>query len=409
MKILAVDSSGLVASIAVIEDDVLIAEYTVDYKKTHSQTLLPMLDEVAKMIELDLKSLDAIAVSAGPGSFTGLRIGSATVKGLGLALDLPIISVPTVDSLAYQMYGTAELVCPIMDARREQVYTGAYSFYTEPVIEGMDSTSAESVANKSDEAAFRFRYGMTTILPQCAMGVEELAEYLNSICAEGGIASGKKIIFLGDGVPVYSDILAQKLKVQYSFAPSHRSRQSAACVGMLGIELFKEGKAQSAAEHKPIYLRVSQAERERNDQMSICRMQEEDLEEVAALEEATFSMPWSVDAFREMVNCPEAVYLVAKDKGHICATAGLRNISGDGEITNVVVREEYRQGGLGYRVMEKLLEEGAQLGCEAYTLEVRVSNQAAIHLYEKLGFVSEGIRPKFYEKPEEDAMIMWRR
>lgn len=409
MKILAVDSSGLVASIAVIEDDVLIAEYTVDYKKTHSQTLLPMLDEVAKMIELDLKSLDAIAVSAGPGSFTGLRIGSATVKGLGLALDLPIISVPTVDSLAYQMYGTAELVCPIMDARREQVYTGAYSFYTEPVIEGMDSTSLESEANKSDEAAFSYRYGMTTILPQCAMGVEELAEYLNSICAEGGIASGKKIIFLGDGVPVYSDILAQKLKVQYSFAPSHRSRQSAACVGMLGIELFKEGKAQSAAEHKPIYLRVSQAERERNDQMSICRMQEEDLEEVAALEEATFSMPWSVDAFREMVNCPEAVYLVAKDKGHICATAGLRNISGDGEITNVVVREEYRQGGLGYRVMEKLLEEGAQLGCEAYTLEVRVSNQAAIHLYEKLGFVSEGIRPKFYEKPEEDAMIMWRR
>ena len=92
MKILALDSSGLVASVAVMEDDTMLAEYTMNYKKTHSQTLLPMLDEMAKMIELDLNTVDAIAVAGGPGSFTGLRIGSATAKGLGLALNIPIIS-----------------------------------------------------------------------------------------------------------------------------------------------------------------------------------------------------------------------------------------------------------------------------------------------------------------------------
>ena len=91
MKILAVDSSGLVASVAIVEDENLIAEYTVNYKKTHSQTLLPMLDEIVKMTETDLNSIDAIAVAKGPGSFTGLRIGSATVKGLGFALDKPLI------------------------------------------------------------------------------------------------------------------------------------------------------------------------------------------------------------------------------------------------------------------------------------------------------------------------------
>ena len=91
MKILALDSSGLVASVALVEDDNMLGEYTVNYKKTHSQTLLPMLDEVAKMIDLDLNSIDAIAVAAGPGSFTGLRIGSATAKGLGLALDKPCL------------------------------------------------------------------------------------------------------------------------------------------------------------------------------------------------------------------------------------------------------------------------------------------------------------------------------
>ncbi len=107
MKILALDSSGLVASVAVVEDDILVAEYTMNYKKTHSQTLLPMLDEVKKAISLDLNSIDAIAVAAGPGSFTGLRIGSATAKGLGLALDKPLIGIPTVDALAYNLYDTA--------------------------------------------------------------------------------------------------------------------------------------------------------------------------------------------------------------------------------------------------------------------------------------------------------------
>lgn len=107
MRILGLDSSGLVASVAVVEaetaGEAIIAEYTVNYKKTHSQTLLPMLDEVAKMIELDLNTLDAIAVAGGPGSFTGLRIGSATAKGLGLALKKPLIHVPTLEGLAYNM------------------------------------------------------------------------------------------------------------------------------------------------------------------------------------------------------------------------------------------------------------------------------------------------------------------
>ena len=128
MKILALDSSGIVASVAVVEDDTLLAEYTVNYKKTHSQTLLPMLDEIVKMTELELESVDAIAVAAGPGSFTGLRIGSATAKGLGLALKKPLVAVPTVDALAYNLYDAQGLICPIMDARRKQVYTGIYRF-----------------------------------------------------------------------------------------------------------------------------------------------------------------------------------------------------------------------------------------------------------------------------------------
>lgn len=227
MRILALDSSGLVASAAVVEEEQTIAEYTVNYKKTHSQTLLPMLDEIAGMIELDLHSLDAIAVAAGPGSFTGLRIGSATAKGLGLALGIPLIHIPTLEGLAYNLYGTTNLVCPIMDARRKQVYTGVYSFEN----------------------------GFSTVMEQCAVPVEQLALQLNQL--------KKPVTFLGDGVPVYKDVLEEKLTVPYAYAPAHMNRQRAAAVGALGIVYYKQGKTESAAEHAPDYLRMSQAERER--------------------------------------------------------------------------------------------------------------------------------------------------
>ncbi len=228
MKLLAIDSSGLVATVAVVEEGQMLAEYTVNYKKTHSQTLVPMLNEITQMIELDLSTIDAIAVAKGPGSFTGLRIGSATAKGLGLALGKPIIAVPTVDALSYNAWGSDMLVCPLMDARREQVYTGVYAFEngTHHIIK-----------------------------EQCAIAIEELCGELNSL--------GRKVLFLGDGVPVYEKRLAAMLSVPYELAPAHMARQRAGALGVLAMDYLKDGKTETAAEHKPDYLRLSQAERER--------------------------------------------------------------------------------------------------------------------------------------------------
>lgn len=244
MKILGLDSSGLVASVAVVEDDGvnsnLLAEYTVNYKKTHSQTLLPMLDEIAKMIELDLNTIDAIAVAGGPGSFTGLRIGSATAKGLGLALDKPLVHIPTVDALAYNLYGTDKIICPLMDARRNQVYTGIYEFQGEELV---------------------------ALEPQMAVGIEEIAEKLCKL--------GRGVIFLGDGVPVFRQVLTDELmkKVAFSFAPAHVNKQRAAAVAMLAVSYVRAGKTETAAEHRPDYLRLSQAERERAERERLKREQ----------------------------------------------------------------------------------------------------------------------------------------
>ena len=155
MKVLGIDSSGMVASVAVVEDTQMLAEYTINYKKTHSQTLLPMLDEIGKMIELDLSTVDAIAVAAGPGSFTGLRIGSATAKGLGLALKKPLVSVPTLEGIAYNFCVSDKLVCPMMDARRSQVYTGIYKFSGNELekVEDQMAVPVEEILAKLKEGA----------------------------------------------------------------------------------------------------------------------------------------------------------------------------------------------------------------------------------------------------------------
>ena len=227
MKVLAIESSGLVASAAIATENVLLAEYTVNFKKTHSQTLLPMVDEIVKMTGIDLKEIDAIAVSAGPGSFTGLRIGSATAKGLGLALDKPVVPVPTTQGIAANLYGADGIICPLMDARRNQVYTGLYRY------------------NKD---------GFQIVEDQMAVLVDEIIEKVNAL--------GEPVTYLGDGVEAFAGILKEKTTVPFSFAPLHASKQRAGALAARAVELYKAGVIQTAAEHEPDYLRLSQAERE---------------------------------------------------------------------------------------------------------------------------------------------------
>lgn len=232
MKLLGIDSSGMTASAAIVSGDILVAEFTVNNKQTHSQTLLPMIDQVVKMSGIGLEELDGIAVAAGPGSFTGLRIGSSTAKGMALALNKPIIPVPTLEGMAYRMAGFGGVICPLMDARRSQVYTGIYR---------MSGSRMEC------------------LLEQCAVDILDIAAKVNEL--------NENVVFLGDGVPVHRAVLEEKIKVSYQFAPLHLNRQSAASVAALGMIYMEEGKIEDAKDHKPIYLRQSQAERERAERL----------------------------------------------------------------------------------------------------------------------------------------------
>jgi len=233
MKILGIESAALVASVAILDEDITIAEYTTNFKKTHSETLLPMLDEIIKMTGINCSELSAIAVSGGPGSFTGLRIGAACAKGLGLALDLPLIHVPTLDAMALNIYSSDAIIVPIMDARRNQVYTGIY---------------------KND-------CNLEIIKDSMAVAIDELFEILKDLDNKEKI---KKIIFLGDGVPVFREYIDKNLEIAHDFASANLNRQRASNIAMLGLKMFKEGKSLLSDDMRPEYLRKSQAERERN-------------------------------------------------------------------------------------------------------------------------------------------------
>lgn len=274
MKIICLDSSGLTASVAILEDDQLVAEYNVTYKKTHSQTLLPMLDELKKMIDLDLATVDAIAIAKGPGSFTGLRIGSATAKGLSQALDKPIVEIGTLEGMACNLYGSSDIICPIMDARRQQVYTGVFMYESilcdNAVAEGSAELCGDAFAEGSaklcgdtvaEGSAKYSEYRLKTLLPDSAMSIEELITKVSEIADE----QNRNIVFLGDGVPVFKEAILEALKDRCSFAPAHMNRQRAAAFGYLALERFAAGEVVSCYEHAPEYLRLSQAERERNE------------------------------------------------------------------------------------------------------------------------------------------------
>lgn len=228
--ILAIESSGLVAGAAIVTDEKVVAEYNVNLKMTHSQTLLPMIDEIVKMSGIELKDITAIAVSGGPGSFTGLRIGSATAKGLGLALNKPIVAVPTTQGLAMNIFGFKGLICPIMDARRNQVYTGVYRNYDDFEI----------------------------IEDQMALPLDELVDRLLTSYDEN-------VMFVGDGVPVFRDRIKERMQEKCMFAIENSMYQRAGSLGLRALELYKAGAFTSAEQHAPDYLRLSQAEREKNE------------------------------------------------------------------------------------------------------------------------------------------------
>ncbi|OON98545.1 MAG: tRNA (adenosine(37)-N6)-threonylcarbamoyltransferase complex dimerization subunit type 1 TsaB [Epulopiscium sp. Nele67-Bin004] len=223
MRILAIDATSMAGSVAVSENNKLIGEYYICNKLTHAETIMPLLEHMQKMIQI--YEFDAVAVASGPGSFTGIRIGVGTAKALALALDVPIVGVSTLEVLAYAMIGQEGLICPIMDARRNQAYSALYTFEGDTLV--------------------------TLEQPKC-IDVEDMINII--------LKYNKKIIFVGDGIDVYKEQILAKLEAV--FAPSFLCMPRASVLAHIAYTKVIEGETSDVDSFAPIYLRKPQAQRE---------------------------------------------------------------------------------------------------------------------------------------------------
>jgi len=225
MIILGIDSSTPVAGVAIVDQEKIWAENFLNTGYTHSEQLLPMIHQTLVQAKLELKDIDGIAVTKGPGSFTGLRIGMATAKGLAQVAGKSLIGVPTLDALAYNLWGYQGIICPILNARRQEVYTAFYEM-------------------KDDR--------LSRISGYLAIGPKELAEKI--------LKMRQPVTFLGDGVLVYREILAAKLSEQVHWASLNNLLPRAASAAIIGLKELKKGFSDNLYTLEPFYLRKSEAE-----------------------------------------------------------------------------------------------------------------------------------------------------
>lgn len=233
MKILAVDTSATSASVAVAEENKIIGAFSINTALTHSQTLIPMIEEVLKKTGITSEEIDILAVNAGPGSFTGVRIGVAAVKGLAFSRNLPCVSVSTLESMAYNMLGSDCVVCAVMDARCSQVYN----------------------------ALFRVsRNEITRLTEDRALALTDLKFELER--------TEEKVVLVGDGAQICADFLKNELKNVF-LAPINNRIQNASSVACAAFKKLDDGEIMTASELMPTYLRLPQAQRELNKKLGV--------------------------------------------------------------------------------------------------------------------------------------------
>lgn len=233
MKILAVDTSATAASVAVAEENKLIGEFSINTALTHSQTLISMIDELLNNTGLSVNDINAVAVNAGPGSFTGVRIGVAAVKGIAFPKNLPCVSVSTLESMAYNMLGNDCIVCSVMDARCSQVYNALFR------VKGC------TVTRMTDDRA---------------LSLTDLKLELQNI--------REKVVLVGDGAVLCNEFLGSELE-NIMLAPFNNRIQTASSVAYAAFEKINNGETLTADELMPVYLRLPQAQRELNKKLGV--------------------------------------------------------------------------------------------------------------------------------------------
>ena len=411
MNMLAIETTGSLCSVA------LDAGGEVSYRSSkeglrHLTSLTPMIEELVSAAGLKPNDLDAIAVSAGPGSFTGIRIGISTARALAQTIGIPVIKVPTLETFVYLPWPeegrgdgccgedgdtACRIVCPVFDARREQIYTGAY--YLEP--DGRIMTLVCGGAYTKEEFLLRLSNAAEAFL-KLMVKAEDVNVYGDiDLMGDGAFLLGKE------------NSVVQDARAVLRWASEH-------------------GRLSSYSSLEPIYMRKAEASRKLEEKQALERAKKEDVLQIvidgivreavdddvygmSVVERLSFGEPWLEESILDDLLLPYSDYIVFSpkdDPDFIAAYAGLHRIMDEGHITNIAVHPSLRRGNIGVATLTELMRRSEESGISSFTLEVRASDSGAVSFYENLGFATEGVRKDYYAKQgggREDALIMWRR
>ena len=440
MKILSIDTSSKICGVTILEDENVLIHLSNDDEKTHSVKLMPMVDTALKNTNLTLDDISLLAVCTGPGSFTGVRIGIATVKAFSDVKHIPIVGVSSLESLAYNVMESMKknvtnpvvektltlentLICSLIDAKNNNVYCGMYSF---------SSNAGENlICNQLEMFAEDIETTISKIKAKIICSKEINNEISNvetpdieNVETASNISKPKfhNIVFVGDGAIVHQEKLkkafdysnvqssttASATSVTYmlvQFVEENYNFQNSNSVAMAALSKYNQGKFGYSPSISPIYLKKSQAERALEEKIKIMPMSDSDIDAITPNFETEFDKFWNINTLKNDFANPNSVYFVAKMDDEIVGFAGFLKICDEANIMNIVTKVNKRQLGIGSKLMQALIDEAKKQNSTSITLEVNDKNVPAIKLYEKFGFKRIGLRKKYYNNTD-DAIIM---
>lgn len=370
MKILSIDTSSNICGVSILEDANLICKLDQNLGRTHSESLMPMIQQAFLQSNLSLKDIDLFVCDKGPGSFTGIRIGIATIKAFHDSLSIPCTGVSSLEGLAYSIKEEG-LIVSILDGKNDNCYFALYKHKDTQLIEIISPTA-------------------------------DTIEHALMVCQENA-SPYTSIIFVGDGSIIYQELINQKFENCIFATPKNNSLNSY-YIGLAGLDKFRKNDLEDVL---PLYLKKPQAQRqleEKSKSIEIMAMTIEDLTQISDTLHSDFDEFWSYATLKSELNADNSNYFVAKLNEKVVGFAGIKNMVDESDIMNIVVKKDFRNQGIGSFLLKHLIDFSKKHNIVSIMLEVMEENYPAIHLYKNFGFQQIGLRKNYYQN--KSALIM---
>ena len=427
MKILSIDTSSKICGVTISDNEKVLIHLSNDDEKTHSVKLMPMVDTAFKSTNLTLVDISLLAVCTGPGSFTGVRIGIATIKAFSDVKHIPIVGVSSLESLAYNVIEKDSnlentLICSLIDAKNNNVYCGVYNFSSNAGVNtvcnqiGMFAEDIDTTISRIKDIIFNF---------DNTSEENSIIKTSSKKDTEAGnitLSKFNTLIFVGDGAIVHQEKLktafdfdvvtdsntasaTSTASILVQFAEDNYNLQNSNSVAKSALSKYNQGNFGYSSSISPIYLKKSQAERALEEKIKILPMSASDIDAITPNFETEFDKFWNINTLKNDFANPNSTYIIAKLDDEIVGFAGFLKICDEANIMNIVTKVEKRHLGIGSKLMQAFIDEAKKQNLTSITLEVNDKNFQAIKLYEKFGFKRIGLRKKYYNNTD-DAIIM---